>query len=284
MTDADGEVSEPYIFTIKNNGNVNYTFDVQLLCTGANNYNPNYIKLKIDDASTTTLSSLTNSKIKTGLTLGAQQTLDISIRIWLASNTPNTQIGKTFTSQLVINGIAVSPTTNYGVSAAAYITNLYNNAAKTVVTNNSIDYNYATSVSLMNDRLGGTTKDLNAGNIRYYGANPNNYVFFNCSDYSNPTNETCELWRIIGVFDNMIKIISNDTVDNMAWDTNSLNNWGSSSLNTYLNSGNYWTTNIKNNETRNKIATISWYLGSSHNPTTDFSNNYYVSERIYPNF
>ena len=35
----------------------------------------------------------------------------------------------------------------------------------------------------MNDRLGGTTDDYNAGNIRYYGATPNNYVYFNCSDY-----------------------------------------------------------------------------------------------------
>ena len=50
-----------------------------------------------------------------------------------------------------------------------YITDLYDNAEKTVVTHNGIDYNYATSVNLMNDRLGGTTKSLNGGNIRYYG-------------------------------------------------------------------------------------------------------------------
>ena len=36
------------------------------------------------------------------------------------------------------------------------------------------------------------------GNIRYYGANPNNYVSFNN-----------ELWRIIGVIDGKIKIIRN---------------------------------------------------------------------------
>ena len=42
-------------------------------------------------------------------------------------------------------------------------------------------------------------------NIRYIGANPNNYVYFNCSDYSNQSDSTCEKWRIIGVFKNMTK-------------------------------------------------------------------------------
>ena len=69
-------------------------------------------------------------------------------------------------------------------NAAEYITNLYTNAEKATVTNNSITYNAAPSVSLMNDRLGGTTEDLDGGNIRYYGASPNNYIYFNCRDYS----------------------------------------------------------------------------------------------------
>ena len=42
-------------------------------------------------------------------------------------------------------------------------------------------------------------------NIRYIGANPNNYVYFNCSDYNNQSDSTCEKWRIIGVFKNMTK-------------------------------------------------------------------------------
>ena len=42
-------------------------------------------------------------------------------------------------------------------------------------------------------------------NIRYIGVNPNNYVYFNCSDYSNQSDSTCEKWRIIGVFKNVTK-------------------------------------------------------------------------------
>ena len=65
-------------------------------------------------------------------------------------------------------------------------------------------------------------------NVRYIGANPNNYVYFNCSDYTNPTADTCELWRIIGVFnnvtkrdgskENLVKIIRADSLGNYSWD------------------------------------------------------------------
>ena len=65
-------------------------------------------------------------------------------------------------------------------------------------------------------------------NVRYIGANPSNYVYFNCSDYNNPTADTCELWRIIGVFnnvtksdgtkENLVKIIRADSLGNYSWD------------------------------------------------------------------
>ena len=65
-------------------------------------------------------------------------------------------------------------------------------------------------------------------NIRYIGADPSNYVYFNCSDYSNPTTDTCELWRIIGVFnnvtksdgskENLVKIIRADSLGYYSWD------------------------------------------------------------------
>ena len=65
-------------------------------------------------------------------------------------------------------------------------------------------------------------------NIRYIGANPNNYVYFNCSDYNNQSDATCEKWRIIGVFKNvtksdgskedLVKIIKDDGLGNIIWD------------------------------------------------------------------
>ena len=65
-------------------------------------------------------------------------------------------------------------------------------------------------------------------NIRYIGKDPSNYVYFNCSDYNNPTADTCELWRIIGVFnnvtkgdgskENLVKIIRADSLGSYSWD------------------------------------------------------------------
>ena len=106
------------------------------------------------------------------------------------------------------------------------------------VPNNSIDYKYDTTHSLMEDV---------GGNIRYYGASPNNYVYFNCSDYSNQTSSTCEVWRIIGVFNGKVKIMRNESIGNYSWDNkgissgaesnNGKNNWSDARLMKMLNAG-----------------------------------------------
>ena len=92
-------------------------------------------------------------------------------------------------------------------------------------------------------------------NIRYIGANPNNYVYFNCSDYSNQSDSTCEKWRIIGVFKNMtkedgtkedlVKIIKDDSIGKYSWDSfdsptysgNGVNDWTNADVMKLLNSG-----------------------------------------------
>ena len=137
------------------------------------------------------------------------------------------------------------------------IINLYTKASKTTVTNNSITYNTAPSVSLMNDRLGGTTTSLDGGNIRYYGASPNNYIYFNCSDYSNQTSSTCETWRIIGVFNGKLKIIRNTSIGSYSWDNKNKstgaesdygkNDWTTARLMKLLNSSDYYTTDSNDN-------------------------------------
>ena len=186
---------------------------------------------------------------------------------------------------------------------ADYITNLYTNASKSTVKNNSITYNYASSVSLMNDRLGSSSTDINGGNIRYYGASPNNYIYFNCSDYNNQSDTTCEKWRIIGVFDGKVKIIRTERIGAYSWDT-STNEWSQAKLMKLLNpgyesetsggslyynskSGNCYTnsscstttcdftsTGIKNVETKNRIAEVTWNLGG-------WSTSQIYSHQIY---
>ena len=90
-------------------------------------------------------------------------------------------------------------------------------------------------------------------NVRYIGKDPSNYVYFNCSDYNNPTADTCEKWRIIGVFnnvtkgdgskENLVKIIRADSLGYYAWSKEyddfkyGKGDWPTSALNYLLNSG-----------------------------------------------
>ena len=188
--------------------------------------------------------------------------------------------------------------------ASALITNLYNNSTKTPVKNNSITYQYDTRNNLMQDT---------AGNIRYYGASPNNYIYFNCDSYPS-TN--CELWRIIGVFDGKIKLIRNESIGKYSWDTSAssvnsgygINEWNQADLMKLLNPGhesesvggslyynsrsgtcynsnnnatkscNFTSTGIKNDTTRNMIAETTWNLGG-WNSSDIFSNVMYEKER-----
>ena len=85
----------------------------------------------------------------------------------------------------------------YGVGKT-YIENLYNNEI----------------LRKANDLKKDNTPDEN---IRYYGSNPNNYVRFNN-----------ELWRIIGVFGENIKLVRKDSLGVLSWDVSDgvNNNWG----------------------------------------------------------
>ena len=189
-------------------------------------------------------------------------------------------------------------------NAPNYIEKLYAESTKTPVTNNSITYQYDTTHNLMQDT---------AGNIRYYGASPNNYVYFNCESY--PTTN-CELWRIIGVFDGKLKLMRNKSIGSYSWDTsassvnsgNGVNEWSQADLMKLLNPGhesesvggslyynsksgkcysnqnngttscNFTSTGIKNDTTRNMIADITYNTGG-HDTSEVFSNVMYEKER-----
>ena len=192
---------------------------------------------------------------------------------------------------------------------ATQITNLYNAATKTPVTNNSITYQYDTRNNLMKD---------NAGNIRYYGASPNNYIYFNCSDYSNQSSSTCETWRIIGVFNNKVKLIRGSQIGTYAWDNKNTstgaesaygkNDWTEARLMKLLNPGyesettggslyykaksgkcyagqnnatkacDFTSTGIKNDKTRGLISEETYSL-LGWNSSSVYANEIYEYER-----
>ena len=406
MSDTEGAATTAYTFTIKNIGNLDYKFNVKLLSTGdsSTTIDSQYIKVKVDNDSVTTLSSLSNSIIKNNITLSAGQSIDISIRVWLSSDTPNTQIGKIFNSKIVTDGQAVYTSTNksvydYWTGAAKTIADLYTNSTKTPVINNNITYQYDTTNNLMADV---------AGNIRYYGKSNtttvpawqsdetvstigtydsesacledletnynicspdvdgyanygysdqatceaeydwgsdmigesmtynegkqkyctgtgknyepveiNNYIYFNCSDYNNQTSDTCEIWRIIGVFDGKVKIMRGSQIGTYSWDSsasnvnsgNGVNEWSQADLMKLLNSGydsesvggslywnaksgtcyngennattscNFTSTGLKNDTTRNMIAETTYYT-RGHGTSSIYVDAMYDKERV----
>ena len=85
-------------------------------------------------------------------------------------------------------------------------------------------------------------------NLRYIGATPNNYIYYNCST-TNPSemnDATCEKWRIIGLMNNiedengniasLVKIMRYETLGYYSWDSSNssinggygINQWGES--------------------------------------------------------
>ena len=206
--------------------------------------------------STCTTNSTTHITLLSNVSVPITKTT-YTLYIWIDGanyTNPKSMMNQTFSFKLHADGEGA---VLKGPTAAETITKVYMNAAKETVTNNSIIYNTAPSVSLMNDKLGGTTEDLNGGNIRYYGANPNNYIYFNCSDYKNQSSSTCETWRIIGVFDGKVKIMRGSSIGTYSWDNKDTstgaedaygkNDWTTARLMKLLNPSNYYTIDSNDN-------------------------------------
>ncbi len=289
-------------FVMKNNSttnNLNYEIklDVTSIANELKNESFKYTLLKDNKVvQTGNLKNAVNGKtliLNTGL-LAKGSTSNYKLYFWIDGNIENSS---SMMNKSLVGMIDIGEKTTY-------INNLYNNSTKTPVTNNSITYQYDTTNNLMQDT---------AGNIRYYGASPNNYVYFNCDSYPS-TN--CELWRIIGVFDGKLKLMRNSTIGLYSWDTSAssvnsgygVNEWSQADLMKLLNPGhesesvggslyynsksgtcynnskyattscNFTSTGIKNDTTRNMIAETTWNLGGWNTPDI-YSNVIYEKER-----
>ena len=222
-------------------------------------------------------------------------TYTYKLYIWIdGANYSNPETMQNQTFKFVLNADATDQVPIY---ATDFITNIFDEASKTTVNNNSIEYQYAPSIEMMED-IG--------GNIRYYGADPNNYISFN--------NES---WRIIGVFKDIddgtgeketrIKLIRNESIGNYSWDSSDssinnglgINEWSQSDLMYLLNFGAYWNRTSGmcyvsgNNATvscdfsaiglttnsKNLIGEAIWNLGGSSIYDNLYADEYYTFER-----
>ena len=100
------------------------------------------------------------------------------------------------------------------------------------------------------------TNGAGDNSYRYAGASDsvNNYI---CLGSDEATCPEANLFRIIGVFGDKIKVIRAKSVGNKQWHSSESNTWSSSSLNIYLN-GEYLTSL---GTLADKIATTTWKVG-----------------------
>ena len=275
--------------------------------TNSTNSNLNYVMWYIDEGLDIELGSkrTDSGTYQTTIDAGEEHKYEVSIRNNSSSSVTVVVGVSSGTGSVTLNSdMKMVPQSELKPTLASVITNLYISSTKTPVTNNSITYQYDTKNNLMQDT---------AGNIRYYGASPNNYVYFNCDSYPS-TN--CELWRIIGVFDGKIKLMRNETIGEYSWDTsassvnsgNGVNEWSQADLMKLLNPGHesesvggslyydsksglcyritvnktiicdFTKNGIKNDVTRNMIAETTWNLGG-WNTSDIYSNVMYEKER-----
>ena len=140
-------------------------------------------------------------------------------------------------------------------------------------------------------------------NLRYYGSNPNNYITYNG-----------ELWRIIGVMNNMttsdgkttslVKIVRANSIGSYSASSNNSNDWSSLSINTVLNNYYYnktpgtcyvfngntssigvtstscdFSSTGLNTYAKSMIQSVVWKLGGEPYPGTYTASTYYNGER-----
>ena len=215
-----------------------------------------------------------DSKDKVTGTIGANDNKYIKLHLKnkTSSNTTveiTTIMGYENGGDLIVPSGSTLVTKTYTNSFAGYITELYDNSTKTPVTNNSITYQYDTTNNLMQDI---------AGNTRYYGASPKNYIYFNCDSYPS-TN--CELWRIIGVFGGKVKLIRNESIGKYSWDNKNTttgaetaygkNDWTTARLMKLLNPSTYYSTDTNDNGKGQSLywnATSGTCYSGQNNATT----------------
>ena len=242
ITDEEGRKLTPYTFTLTNTCALSAEYKLNMEMLEGTTLNSKYVAVMVNngninllssyDTATTVIDGSTESRILDTGILGPNGSKNYSVSLWVdKSVTLEDDVqNKVFKSKIVVN---------------AEVTN------KEILKDKIAQLAQSDTVNLATDDPD--------NNIRYIGADPSNYVYFNCSNYANPTADTCELWRIIGLFnnvtkgdgtkENLVKIIRADSLGNYIWDYKNgvgtsiykygSNDWTDSQLMMMLNPINY---------------------------------------------
>ncbi len=131
----------------------------------------------------------------------------------------------------------------------------YSALSQSLLIGGDVVYHIPTSEDVIKslNTLGETiAEDDPDGNLRFIGASPNNYVYFNR-----------EKWRIVGVFDNRLKIVR-DSIGEYLWDTSienggwGINEWSQADIMKLLNPGYESTSSLKCNSSITSSSAGPW--------------------------
>ena len=226
IDDNEGILTKGYSFSVTNSGTLPITYYIALYNnpddTSTNKLDFKYIKVSLDSGTPFLLSSITTKDssgraiLKQGISLAPNKYDTHNIKVWIDEDTPESEIGKSLSLKIYAYGEVCEDGDCSGGSVIPASTTISNLAKNDTV-------NFAS--------------DDPDNNVRYIGANPNNYVYFNCDDYSNQSDSTCEKWRIIGVFnditksdgtkENLVKIIRDESIGDYSWDSSDFSDDGS---------------------------------------------------------
>ena len=189
-------------------------------------------------------SSSSNTYTFSGLSAGT----NYSIRVYV-----------TDTNGVDSNVYTINAETENSVLLADYIKGLYTSQGA-----NGIYYHTSSLANSAGDN-----------SYRFSGANPNNYVCFGSDAASCPN---ANLYRIIGVFGNEVKLIKSTSYGSYAWDSGNSNTWNSSTkpdIRTTLNSTFLGTIS---STWQNKIATHAYKVGGMARDNSYTAKEYYNTE------
>ena len=282
ITDSEGSALTPYVFKIKNTCTIASDYIINLETLNTSNFNLDYLKVKFNEASNNTstptiYSSLENgtigltgqasaAKILTTGYLAPNEEITYALRAWIdvsATTSTSNVMRKTWNGKVVVVSEAASKN---AVKTIQRLATGANTSSTDVIGNTGLAYD-------------GTTDN----NLRYVGSNPSNYVQFNG-----------ELWRIIGVMNNiqteggqtqsLIKLRRTNSLGQYSWDSSESSINEGKGINQWGESGSYEGADLMRELNTDYLGNITvgtdenWYSGENNakespKPNTTINSN-----------
>lgn len=188
-----------------------------------------------------------NKRILETAVIDAKETIEFTLKIWIDENAPTDIIGQYVYLKLDVVGT------------------VYENATASQELLSTMGENGLAEI--MPDETS-TYQNANLKEYRYTGADPKNYIYFNCSN--NTELSTCQKWRILGIYnvdnngttESRIKIVKALTDEAASWDQNGGTNYNTSSLHSYLNNDFY--KESLSDTAKNQIDNATYKLGGAN--------------------